>query len=387
MKKVALYIKSIDKIYLLLCFGLTTISVVTLFSVGMYGGLTYTGVFGNWRPAVTQIFASVLGLASMLLLPLLDYRRLVKCWPLHMAVCWGLVLLTFIPGVGYEPLGTGSQSWIAMPLGMSFQPTEIAKISFYLTFALHLSAVHGTISQPKSLFPVLAHLAVPVLLVHFQGDDGTAIVFLAIGTIMLFMAGLNRWVVIAATAVGLGSLPLLWNFVMSSYQKERILGLFFPDQYIHTTMHQQLRGRQAIGSGQFFGRGLFQPGHTYVPRSENDFIFSYFAECCGFIGCLLLLGLLVALMLKILHTAAHSKDRCGAYLCVGVFATILFQTVVNVGMNLMLLPVMGITLPFISAGGTSVLMLYLSAGLVMSVARHHAKPEPIHYNKPNSKPK
>lgn len=370
MEKVKQYWRTTDKMYLAICASLSVISVVTLCSVAQYGGLTYTGAFGNWRPAITQALASALGLVGAVLLSLVDYRKLARMWPLHMAVCWGLVLLTFIPGVGYEPAGTGSQSWIAMPFGMSIQPTELAKISFYLSFAWHLSTVHDTLSKPKTLVWVLLHLAVPVLVVHLQGDDGTALVFLAIGVVMLFTAGLNRWVVISCVTAVAAAVPLVWRYVMSGYQKERILGLFYPEQYVDTIMYQQLRGRQAIGAGQLLGRGLFQPGHVYVPRSENDFIFSYIAECCGFVGCLVVLGLLFGLMLKILKAAYTAGDRVGAYMCVGVFATLLFQTVVNVGMNLMLLPVMGVTLPFLSAGGTSVLMLYLSMGLVLSVKRN-----------------
>lgn len=373
MEKLKQYWRTTDKLLLLLCAALSAVSIVTLCSVAQYGGLTYEGTLGNWRPVFTQALASVLGLAAAVVLSLIDYRKLAGMWPLHMAVCWGLVLLTFIPGVGYEPPGTGSQSWIAMPLGMSFQPTEIAKISFYLSFAWHLDKVHDTLSRPKTLVWVLLHLAVPVLVVHFQGDDGTALVFLAIGLVMLFMAGLNRWVVVACVTAAAAALPLVWRFVMSTYQKERILGLFYPEQYVDTIMYQQLRGRQAIGAGQLFGRGLFQPHHVYVPRSENDFIFSYFAESCGFVGCLLVLGLLFGVMLKMLNAAYKTRNRMGAYVCVGVFATLVFQTMVNVGMNLMLLPVMGLTLPFLSAGGTSVLMLYLSVGLVLSVRRFEEK--------------
>lgn len=362
--------KNTDKGYLVLCILLSTLSVITLFSVGMYGGLNYGGVFGNMRPAYTQIFASLLGICAAVVISLIDYRRLMKLWPLHVAICWGLVLLTFIPGIGYEPGQTGSQSWIAMPFGMSFQPTEIAKISFYLTFAMHLNHAYKKLGKLRVLIPVLLHILAPVLLVHLQGDDGTAMVFLAIGVIMLFVAGINRWVVISITGAVLLAVPILWNFLMGNYQKERILGLFFPDKYADSTMYQQLRARVAIGSGQWLGRGLFSDGQYYVPRSENDFIFSYYAEACGFIGALILLGLLGAILYKTLSVASNASTRAGAYLCTGVFATLLFQIVINVGMNLMLLPVVGLTLPFISAGGTSVLMLYISVGLVLSVSRH-----------------
>lgn len=367
--------KNTNKGYLVLCVLLSVLSVVTLFSVGQYGGLSYGGVFGNMRPAYTQIFASLLGICAAVILSLIDFRRLMKLWPLHVAICWGLVLLTFIPGIGYEPGLTGSRSWIAMPFGMSFQPTEIAKISFYLTLAMHLDHAHGKLGKLSVLVPVLLHILAPVLLVHLQGDDGTAMVFLAIGIVMLFVAGINRWVVITITGFIMMAVPLLWKFVLGNYQKERILGLFFPERYADSTMYQQIRARVAIGSGQWFGKGLFSGSQYYVPRSENDFIFSYYAEACGFIGTMLLLGLLAGVLYKTLFVAAKASTRAGAYVCTGIFATLLFQIVINVGMNLLLLPVVGLTLPFMSAGGTSVLMLYISVGLVLSVSRHTKRDE------------
>ncbi|MGD9560393.1 MAG: FtsW/RodA/SpoVE family cell cycle protein [Oscillospiraceae bacterium] len=307
-----------------------------------------------------------------MLLSRVSWRRLLRCWPVHVAVCWGLVLLTFVPGVGYEPPGTGSQSWIALPLGMSFQPTELAKLSFVLSFAAHLEHVGHEVNRPKALLPLLAHLLAPPVLVHFQGDDGTAFIFLAIGVIMLVAAGLNRWTVAGCTAAALAAAPFAWRHLLSVYQRQRILGLFDPAPYADTIMYQQLCGRAAIRSGGLFGRGLFQPQHTAVPRPENDFIFSYFAESWGFVGCLLLLGLLFGLMLRFLRVASAAPGA-GFFICIGGFAMLLVQTVVNVGMNLMLAPVVGITLPFVSAGGTSVAVLYLAVGLVVGVARQAQK--------------
>lgn len=367
------YMKRTDMSYFVLCLLLSGLSVATLYSVALYGGLSLGGSLGNMRIVYTQLLAVGVGLLGAVLFSLVDYQKMVDLWPLHAAICWGLVLITFIPGVGYEPAGTGSRSWIAMPMGMSFQPTELAKISFYLTLALHLERVQDSINHIKTLIPVLLHIGAPVLLVHFQGDDGTAMVFLFSGMVMLIMAGLNRWVVISGVVLGGASLPFLWKLVLSQHQKDRILGLINPEAYSQTTMHQQLKGRIAIGSGRLTGRGLFQPEHFYVPRSENDFIFSYFAESCGFIGSIVLLALLFSVMYKSLMTAKKSGARAGGYICVGVFATLLFQTMINISMNLMLLPVMGVTLPFMSAGGTSVLTMYLSIGLLLSVGRYRKK--------------
>ena len=368
--KIKKYLRTTDFFFLLLCAGLSVVSVITLASVVQYGALPGGGVLGNHRVVHVQIFASVLGLAGAVVCSLLDTARLLKLWPYYEAVCWGLVLLTFIPGVGYAPQGTDSQSWIAMPFGASFQPTELAKIAFCLGFALHLQTVHAKLHKIKTLLPVLLHLLLPVLLIHFQGDDGTAMVFFAMGVLMLFAAGLNRWVVISCVAAVAAVLPVLWRQVLSPYQRNRILGLFYPELYADTTMYQQLQGRSAISDGGLWGRGLFQPQHTYVPRAENDFIFSYYAESAGFIGSLLLLALLFAVMYKVLSVALKAPTLAEAYVCVGIFAALMAQALVNLGMNLMLLPVSGLTLPFVSAGGTSVLMLYLSIGLVLGVERH-----------------
>jgi len=368
------YRKTTDLGTLLLCFLLSCVSVLTLVSVAQYGGLALGGGMGNWRLVFTQVLATVLGLAGAVVFSLIGPTWLTRYWPVHMAICWGLVLLTFVPGFGYGPAGTGSQSWIALPMGMSFQPTELAKLSFIITFAVHLEWAGSRVNKPKVLFPLLAHLAGAPLLVHLQGDDGTALVFWAIGGIMLIAAGLNRWVVAACAAVTAVAAPFVWQYVLSAYQRQRILGLLNPEAYADGIMYQQLRGRMAVGSGQLFGRGLFQPGHSFVPRPENDFIFSYFAESCGFIGCVVLLALLFGLLAKTLLAAFRAPSRVGTYICVGIFAMLLFQIVVNIGMNLMLLPVMGITLPFMSAGGTSMAVLYLAIGILLGVRRQSAPP-------------
>lgn len=372
MRAISSYLRKTDISYLLLCVALSAISVLTLFAVGQYGGLELTGTFGDFKPALTQVLASVLGIACAVLVSLVDYHLLLRFWPIVLAVCWGLVLLTFIPGVGYSPGDTGSQSWIALPFGFSFQPTEIAKVGFAISFAGHLAKVGKRLHKPTILLPVLGHLLLPVLLVHFQGDDGTALVFFAMGVVMLIFAGINRWAVLGCgIAAGIAA-PLVWNYVMGEYQRQRFLGLFDPAPYADTIMYQQLRAREAIGAGGFMGNGLFAE-HHYVPRAENDFFFSFYAESFGFLGCLVLMALLFVLLYKTLRAARRAPDGAGAYICVGVFGAFAFQTVVNIGMNLMLVPVMGIPLPFLSAGGTSVLMLYLSAGLVLSVGRQSAK--------------
>ncbi len=361
-------IKSIDYWYVGICVLLISMSIVTLISIAIYGNMGLEGAFNNWRPALAQMLAGAGGLFGALVFSQINYNKLAKFWPMHV-ICWGLVLLTFVPGIGYAPAGTGSQSWIGLPLGASLQPTELAKISFFLTFSSHLATARNTLNRPKTILPILAHMLAPAVLVHLQGDDGTALVFLVIGFVMLVAAGLNRWVVAAGTAAVAVAAPFIWNDFLGEYQRNRILGLFNPEAFANDIMYQQLQARAAIQDGGVWGLGLMQPQHNYVPRMENDFIFSYFAESCGFVGSVLLLGIFFALLGKVLHTAAKAADNVGSFVCVGVFAMLAFQIVVNVGMNLMLLPVAGITLPLFSAGGSSVLTVFFAIGLVMSVQR------------------
>ena len=140
-----------------------------------------------------------------------------------------------------------------------------------------------------------------------------------------------------------------------------------------TEAMQQLEGLDSLGSGQIFGIGLFAENHNYVPEMYNDFIFSFIGEALGFIGCLAVLGIISALCLRVLQVGRRAKDRLGRFICVGVFSMIAAQTVMNVGMCLSVLPVIGVTLPLFSGGGTSVVATYLGIGLAMSVSMHNSR--------------
>lgn len=387
-KIVKQYLKATDKLYLCMCICCSVLSVLTLVSLGMENGGFAVDAFdgaitglGAYRDSFVQAAASLLGLVCAVILSCIDYRALVKIWPLHVVASWGLVLLTLTHltigplTLGYAPGTTDNHSWIVMgPL--SIQPTELAKISFILTFSMHLDNVRERINEPKTLLKLLAHILATVAVVHVQGDDGTAIVFGTIGCMMLFAAGLAWKYILSAIALGVSGLSVILTFfpdkVFKSYQFDRIMVLFDPS-YDMDLARQQLGGKTAIGSGQIFGRGFFSDDHYAVINAQNDFIFSYMAECIGFVGCVLVLALLFAIAFRTLTTGLRSEDHIGTYICVGVFAAISWQIIINLGMNLSLLPVIGVTLPFFSAGGTSALMMYLSIGLVTSVYMHNKK--------------
>ncbi len=388
-KVVRQYLKATDWFYLLLCISCSILSVVTLLSIGMdQGGFSvdqFTGEItgmGNYHDAFIQAGASVLGVLCAVILSCIDYRSLAKIWPVHVLVTWIPVLLTLThltlgPIVlGKAPGTTDNHSWIILgPL--SLQPTELAKISFILTFAMHLDNVRERINEPKVLAKLLLHILVPVGIIHIQGDDGTGIVFATIGCMMLFAAGLSWKYILGAIAAGTAGLAAILNFSPQSlkgYQVDRILALFNPDDPAYRDiMQQQKGGRVSIGAGQIFGRGFFNDDHAYVINAQDDFIFSYLAQCIGFVGCIIVLAVLFGIAIRTLVIGLRSEDRIGTYICVGVFATMAWQIIINLGMNTILLPVIGVTLPFFSAGGSSVLMMYLCVGLVTSVYMHNKK--------------
>jgi rod shape determining protein RodA len=159
---------------------------------------------------------------------------------------------------------------------------------------------------------------------------------------------------------------------IDAYQKNRILGLFYPEEYA-SVMWQQNMGKISIGSGRIFGKGFLVDNHNATPLAYNDFMFSFIAECLGFVGTVRVLLLIVFMWLRILSIARRSADPSGSLVCVGIFGMLMAQTFINIGMNVSLLPVIGVTLPLFSAGGTSVIVTYCAIGLVLSVARHNPK--------------
>lgn len=368
LEKTRGFIKSLDVITLGICLMCSAISMGCLFSF-YYSGQRHLKVL------IVQGAAILLGLAVALLLSMIDYEAMMKLWKLHAPLAVGLVLLTFVIGVAPNPDAPTDRAWLSLGI-TTFQPSELLKLSFILTFSMHLSHVGNRINHLKEFLLLCLHAMFPVALIIVQSDYGTAMVFLIIFLVMMFTAGLSLRL-IAVGFVGLAALaPLAWRFLLPDFLKERFLAAQHPEQYLSGTGKgwQQYLGRNALGSGQLSGRGLFSNGNLVsVPEAHNDFIFSYIGQTMGFVGCILTLLLLTALCVRILMVARMSKDTAGMLICSGVFAMLFFQIVVNIGMVLCIFPVVGVTLPFFSAGGTSAVVSYMAIGLVLSVYRKNKK--------------
>ena len=227
LKVLRQYFKVTDKVYILLCLLCSAFSVLTLISIGKYqlGGFEYDSIsgavtgIGGYRQALVQAAASILGIVCALVISSIDYRDLVKLWPFHTAIAWGLVLPTLILHnlklgpltIGYDAGGTDNYSWYKLG-SLTLQPTELAKISFILTLAMHLDHARDHVNEPAELAKIMAHILVPVGLIHIQGDDGTAIIFMAIGCVMLFAAGLSWRYIGGATAALLSVSAIVVGF-------------------------------------------------------------------------------------------------------------------------------------------------------------------------------
>ena len=360
-EKITEYLRYTDKFLWLLVIGVNTLSLLLIAS--MQRAVEY-----NYLK--TQIFALVIGTAGALIISFIDYKYIKKLWWAAAAAGLGLIAVVFLFGIRVE--GTDDMAWINIG-GISLQPSEIVKICFIVTLSFHLSYLsqHNKIKSFLQICLLAIHAAVPILLIHFQGDDGSALIFALIFVIMTFASGVQiRYYLLSLLAIALCA-PFIWSKVMNDDQKNRILVLFDLDENAKTVFGwQQYQGKLSIAAGGYTGEGLFngtRVEYGIVPEQENDFIFTVAGEELGFIGCCLILLLFLLILLRIFYKSASARDEFGQNLCVGIFALILSQAVVNLGMVLGFLPVVGVTLPFFSAGGTSLMCLMLCIGIVQSV--------------------
>ena len=321
------------------------------------------------RDAKVMILALALGLVACMVVSFIDYDIIIKLWPVIAAGSLFLMLL-LIP-FGVTPSGRDdARSWLK--IGKLFlQPSEILKIGFIITFSKHLSVLKNDLSSVKNVFFLCVHAMIPIALVVYTGDMGSALIFMMMFVGMMFIGGVH-WVYFPLGVVAVGAaLPVVWYKIFDNIQRNRILALIDPQSYPNE-IYQQQQASNAIREGGFFGTGLFNGPYTQsgsVPESSNDMIFSVICEETGLIGAFVLLLAFALLAIRIVYVAKRSNNYAASMLCYGVMFMIIAQVIINIGMCLKLLPVIGITLPFISSGGSSVISLYLAVGLVLSVYR------------------
>ena len=315
-----------------------------------------------WWKQIIYIFG---GMFLMWLILNVDYHSLLH----HVALMY---ILSVIALLGTYLIGTqvfGSRRWIPLAGGFHLQVSEFVKLVIILLVTRYLTDLKTDELELREMLKLGGLVVIPTILVLKQPDLGTSLTYLAILIVGAFLAGL-RWKYMAVIAVvTVLVLPVTYHF-LKPYQKARLVSFMDPDRDPQGTGYQLIQSQIAVGAGGMFGRGVTKGTQTqlrFLPVPQTDFIFSAFAEEHGFVGVVVVLSLYFVLIMRIVQNAQTAPDRSGMYICMGVAALLLFHVLINVGMVVGRMPVTGIPLPLMSAGGSSIWANFLALGLVNNV--------------------
>ena len=322
---------------------------------------------------LTQIAAIIIGIVLFIILSVIDIEIITDKWVVLLVFNILAISTLFIWGVEG---GTGNKSWLRF-FGTGIQPAEIVKITFVVLLAKQLKSrkeSKGGLNSIASMTMLLLHFGLMfVLIIVSSSDLGSTLVFAVVFAGTLFVAGISFvWFFLGIIMIGAAS-PLVWNSLLTDYQKERILAPYFPETVDPSgwgITWQANQSKIALASGQLTGQGYLQGTQTQsnnLPFKHTDFIFSVAGEELGMIGCAVIIFLLVAIIIRCIYVGVKSKSYMNMLICTGIASMLIFQTFENIGMCIGITPVIGITLPFFSYGGSSIIATFASLGIVSGV--------------------
>ena len=357
-----------DMLLLALCLLTTVFGIIILSSVTAHMGAT--------RFVIIQLVAAVLGVILYAVISSIDLDLIME-YRLFLVIFNVLFLLMLIPfGVSHG----GNRSWLDIPgLPFEIQVAEILKTTYILIAASVMAAHQNRLSKFKSVMHMVLHLGILVgLNMVLSKDAGVSLISVFIFIGMTFAGGVHKgWFLTAISGIVAG-LPILWNYILQDHQRNRFLVLFDPSVDANATgirWHSN-QAMLSLTGGGFTGQGLYSGRRTSVgalQAQHTDYIFSAIGEELGFIGCMAIILLEFAIIARVIYVGIRTPDFARRVVCFGAAAALIFQVTINIGMNLGVLPVIGLTLPFISYGGSSILSLYAMLGLVSGVC---ARPSP-----------
>ena len=304
----------------------------------------------------------------------INYRLLRAYTPVVYVASMILLLVPFVPGLGVTI--AGARAWIDVPLGLTIQPSEFAKITVILMMAALLSERRDREEEPSAQDVLLALVvaAIPTAIILVQNDTGTVLILAAVSLSIVAVSGVpTRWLVGLIGAAILGVLASIQLGLLQEYQVDRLTSFINPDADVSASAYNANQARIAIGGGGLDGYGLFEGPQTqgnFVPVNESDFIFTVAGEELGFLGSALLIVLMAVILWRAVLIAWKADDLYGRLVATGVAAWLAFQMFENIGMTLGIMPITGIPLPFVSAGGTSMMATWLALGLLQTVRLH-----------------
>ena len=350
--------KNVDRMLLILPVIFAVISIVMIESTAYDGALQIT------RDVIIQFVAYLIGIVAVFVMLRIDYaqyRGMTKILYVISILCMLLV---------YTPLGIeqyGSRAWISLGF-TTIQPCEIVKITFALIFAKYLTDHSEELMYFKGLIKAVL-VAAPLIGLILIEDMGNALVVFFMMIVMIYAAGVNRKIYWGCAAAACASVPVAYYF-MADHQRARIDAFIHPNDLSISANYQVWNSKISIGSGGFFGKGLFQGEQkalNFLPVAKSDFIFAVICEELGFLGGGIVIALYALFMYRIIRIAERTKDTYGYLIVIGLGAMFFFQIFENIGMTIGIMPVTGITLPFISSGGTSVIMNLIALGIIVGV--------------------
>ncbi len=331
-------------------------------------GLLISAAGGDMQPwAFKQIMRFSVGVFIMLTLACTDLR-----WWFHFSyIFYGISLLLLF---GVEFLGSiggwGAQRWIDLYI-IQLQPSELMKIALVMALARYFHNQSLPLQFSKLFFPLLL-IFLPTILVLRQPDLGTAMIFLLMGGMLFFAAGVSLWLFAAGLIGTAASLPLLWNF-LHEYQQDRILTFFGSTQDTLGAGYHITQSKIALGSGGFWGKGFMQGTQAslnFLPAKQTDFIFTLLCEEWGFMGGAFLISLYVLLIIMCFRIVLTTQNTFGRFVAMGMTVTFFLYVFINIAMVMGLLPVVGVPLPLVSYGGTAMLTLLMGFGFLLNVSLH-----------------
>src|SRR6056297_2074063 len=332
----------------------------------MISSATSDGSFLSNPYVKTQTLAFLLGFFAVFLLIFIDYEVYGNLYLLIYAVSNILLVAVLLFGFGEDQWG--ARSWLSVG-PITFQPSEIAKIGIIISLSKFIDKNESTLNHPLTLLKILAFAGFPIFLILLQPDFGTAMVMVFFISIMLFISGISIKYIVSAVVLAIISLPIMYSN-LEEFQLNRIRVFFNPSLDPQGAGYQVLQSKIAIGSGKLFGRGLFegvQNQYGFLPAKETDFIFAVIGEELGLIGGLILIFLYAVLLYRMIKLSKNALDTFGSLMVIGFTGMILFHIFENIGMTIGLTPVTGIPLPFISYGGTFMLVNMICIGLSLNV--------------------
>ena len=362
-KKDVQFISKLNFQFLFIIFLLISISLVNFYSV------THTSTSSSSSVFWTHALWILLGTIVFFLTTALNYQFISRiCYFLYGANVLALVLVLFFGASSH-----GAQRWFDLGF-ISFQPSETMKVVLIYVLSLLFSKtstqqVYGFRQIAGAFFLTI----IPMILIALQPDLGTSLIIGIQVCVLILFLKLSKRLFISFFSLILIAVPSIWVFSLKDYQKSRILTFISSQKDPKGAGYNIIQSKIAIGSGQLFGKGFrkgTQAQLKFLPERQTDFIFSVLSEEHGFFGSSIVLGLFLLLILNIVKIAKKSRNKLGVYLCIGCIALILCPVLINVGMTIGLFPVVGIPLPLLSYGGSNMITIFISLGLVSSVSAH-----------------